>query len=325
MSASTSSTRTCPQEHCQFPLLGCARGIEPTSECPALRGASAEKTPSATRPESDLPWSGAALGAADLSVLTAFGRPRIVGLVGLENAGKTTILATLYLLLSRGYELADRTFAGSVTLQGWEALASSMRFPPSGSGVGFPDHTTSTGRQPGLLHLAFRRLDGTRDDVLFADAPGEWFREWADQADSETAAGARWLAQNADVLALLNDSEALTGPDRGTYRSQQSRLIGRMGDVTGNRTVAVVWAKSDIEVAPGLRSQLTRHARRFLPGSPTLDVTARPGEWDEASAKDFLRLFELLLEVDIVAPISLDTPPLRPLDPFLAYRGHPHV
>ena len=80
-----------------FPLFGCARGIEPASDCPALRGASAEAKAPTTRPESDLPWSGAALGGADLSVITAFGRPRIVGLVGLENAGKTTILATLYL------------------------------------------------------------------------------------------------------------------------------------------------------------------------------------------------------------------------------------
>jgi hypothetical protein len=158
--------------------------------------------------------------------------------------------------------------------------------------------------------------------VLFADAPGEWFREWADQADSETAAGALWLAQNADVLAVLNDSEALAGPDRGTYRSQQSRLIGRTGDAAGDRPVVVVWAKSDIELAPGLRSQLTRHARRFLPDSPSIDITARPGAWDEAAARSFLRLFEVLLDERTVASAPVNVLALHPTDPLLAFRGH---
>lgn len=325
MSGPSRSAAKCPREHCKFPMFECAQGIEPASDCPALREAPAEAKPVATRPLSDLPWSGAALGSADLSLITAFKRPRVIGLVGLENSGKTTILATLYLLLSRGFELADRVFAGSVTLQGWEALASPMRLPPSGSGVGFPDHTTSTDRQPGLLHLAFRRPDGARDDVLFADAPGEWFREWADQADSTTAAGARWLARHADALAVLNDSEALAGPDRGIYRSQQSRLIGRTGDAARDRPIVVVWAKSDVEVPPGLREQLNQQARRFLTDSSTLAVTARPGEWDEAAARSFLKLFEDLLDAAPAEPVPLDTPALHPTDPLLSFRGHPRA
>ncbi len=323
MSDANAPLTGCPEEHCRFPSLPCVRGIDPANACPALRGAAPSAEPSPSRPHSDLPWSGAALGSADLSILTAFRRPRIVGLVGLENSGKTTVLATLYLLLGRGFELADRTFAGSVTLQGWEALASAMRLPPSGSGVGFPDHTTSTDRQPGLLHLAFRRSDGSREDVLFADAPGEWFREWADKTDSPTAAGARWLAQHADVFAVLTDSEALAGSDRGPYRAQQTRLIRRTGEAAAGRLVVAVWAKADVNVPGAIRGQLVQQIAHSLPDSPVVDNTARPTSWDPTSASRFLSLFEALLASAPALPKQLNVPVVRHNDPLLAFRGSP--
>jgi hypothetical protein len=39
-----------------------------------------------------LPWGGNVFGVADLSYLASIARPRLVGLVGPQNAGKTTFL-----------------------------------------------------------------------------------------------------------------------------------------------------------------------------------------------------------------------------------------
>lgn len=83
---------SCPEKHCEFPQVPCVRGEEPEN-CPALKGVLVRDKATQVRSRNDLPWTGAALGAADLSLVSAFSRPRVVGLVGLENAGKTSILA----------------------------------------------------------------------------------------------------------------------------------------------------------------------------------------------------------------------------------------
>lgn len=312
---------SCPEKHCEFPRVPCVRGEAPEN-CPALKGVVVREDPTTVRPRNDLPWTGAALGAADLSLITAFTRPRIVVLVGLENAGKTSILAALYLLLGRGYDLPGRTFAGSLTLQGWEAIAAGMRLPPFGSGSGFPDHTTSTDRQPGLLHLAFRLDDGRREEILFADAPGEWFREWADNADAEAAEGARWLVRHGDSLALLLDSEALAGKGRGRYRAQQLRLVRRTADQVGEKLVVPVWAKADVEVPTTMREQINEQLARSFPGKTSVLNTARPGVWTPDAARSFLGLFQSLLASTPAHFGSPVVPTLEFADPLLAFRGH---
>lgn len=312
---------SCPEKHCEFPIVPCALGATP-EDCPALRGIVVREESAPVRPQNDLPWTSAALGAADLSLVTAFRRPRIIGLVGLENAGKTSILAALYILLGRGHELPGRTFAGSLTLQGWEAIAAGMRLPPFGSGSGFPDHTTSTERQPGLLHLAFRLDDGRREDVLFADAPGEWFREWADNADAATTEGARWLVRHADALALLVDSDALAGEERGRYRAQQLRLVRRMADHVDGKLVVPVWSKADVEVPPTMRERIDEQLARSFPGRAPVQNTAKPGVWTPDAARRFLGLFQALLASDPMHSDPLAVPTLLVADPLLAFRSH---
>jgi hypothetical protein len=49
---------------------------------------------------------------------------------------------------------------------------------------------------------------------MFADAPGEWFQKWAANRDSADGAGARWVAEHADVFLLVADCEALQAPAR---------------------------------------------------------------------------------------------------------------
>ena len=171
----------------------------------------------------------------------------MVGIAGPQNAGKTTLLGAWYLLIGRGALTdSERQFAGSYSLAGWEAVAGSLRWAP-GQAPTFPPHTTSrSGRAPGLLHLAFREDDSFRpNDLLFTDAPGEWFQKWALDRDSAEAAGARWVADLADILLLVADREGLAGESMGAARNSIQLLARRMAAERRGRPIALVWTKSD--------------------------------------------------------------------------------
>ncbi|WP_394299868.1 TRAFAC clade GTPase domain-containing protein [Sphaerimonospora cavernae] len=199
----------------------------------------------------------------------------IVGIVGLENAGKTTLLGAWYLLLGNGTaRFKDRRFAGSFSLDGWEAVARSLRWSP-GQLPGFPPHTTSrSGRAPGLLHLSFWDAVGERSrDYLLTDAPGEWFQRWAMNRDTPEAEGARWVAEHADVLLLIADREALAGERRGAGRGALQRLCHRLAAERRARPIALVWTKSDVEIAPEIEDSVRRSVLELMPDAVEFSVS----------------------------------------------------
>ncbi len=208
-----------------------------------------------------LPWHSQSLGLDDIRFVAARGQLHIVALFGAYNAGKTTFLATLYLLLMNGVHLDSKSFAGSFTLSGWEDLAHSLRIPGKRFSPGqyphFPPHTRiHNAPTPGLLHLAFRNAKDEMRDYLFTDPPGEWFERWADNEDDPLTEGARWMARRSTAIAIFADSEALAGPHRGEERQRLSSLMLRIASSTSRQRVALVWAKSDISVKQGIRNQL---------------------------------------------------------------------
>ncbi|WP_262403652.1 TRAFAC clade GTPase domain-containing protein [Actinomadura sp. CNU-125] len=199
----------------------------------------------------------------------------VVGIIGPENAGKTTLLGAWYLLLGRGASrLLDRRFAGSFSLEGWEAVAGSLRWSP-GQPPGFPPHTTSrSGRAPGLLHLSFRDPAHERfTDYLFTDAPGEWFQRWAMNSEAPEAEGARWIAEHADVLLLIADRDALAGEHRGAARGALQRLGRRMAAERRGRPVALVWTKSDVEIASEMEDSIRRSVLDLIPDAVEFSVS----------------------------------------------------
>jgi hypothetical protein len=243
----------CPIETCFVPDTGCDLGHTNLSKCPNWLGAKAAETTEEAPPDEMLmPWSGSTFGLADLGFVSGRGKPIVIGVVGPQNAGKTTLLAAWYLLLGRGLATTgDRLFGGSYTLTGWEAVAGSMRWAP-GQSPRFPAHTSSrSGRAPGLLHLTFRDEGGSRPvDYLFTDAPGEWFQRWAINTDSEEGAGARWVSDFADAFIIVADREALSGESMGAARGSLQRIAKRLGAERGDRPVALAWTKSDVDIAP---------------------------------------------------------------------------
>ncbi|HDS7500263.1 TPA: hypothetical protein QHU55_002558 [Klebsiella aerogenes] len=211
--------------------------------------------------EFHLPWTGLAMGLTDVGFISGCKKPKIVGVLGAENAGKTSLLAAFYLLVSRGMaSKMQRRFAGSYTLEGWEAVSTALRWEP-GFSPSFPAHTPSGSRRsPGLLHLAFQDTKSRLiEDYLFADAPGEWFGKWALNSDSPDAEGARWLSNNADIFLLIVDREALSGEKKGLARSELRRLIQRLAGERGKRPVAVVWTKGDMPEDVAMENSVRQH------------------------------------------------------------------
>jgi len=222
------------------------------------------------------------------------------------------------------YRLKAHRFAGSYTIGGWETIAHSLRWE-GGVGPTFPPHTSSGGgRRPGLLHLGLRDADDRVADLLIADAPGEWFTQWAIDREAAGGAGARWLGDHADVFLLVADRESLAGPQRGTARGQLQLLARRLGGERRDRLIALVWSKSDVEVPTETQDAVREAARRAMPGLVEFSVSVHAGAEGAARAKacdpglGFVELLDWVLAAR--RPVRDLRGPARPTsDPFLAY------
>ncbi|MFK4719736.1 hypothetical protein ABIE89_000836 [Bradyrhizobium niftali] len=291
----------CSQKNCNVPDLGCDLGYPNYTDCPQWQGgAKAESQTQAPSDEVLLPWSGNSLGLADLAFVSGRVRPFLVGVVGPQNAGKTTLLGAFYLLLGRGVIGADdRHFAGSFSLAGWEAVAGTLRWSP-GQPPTFPPHTTSRrGRAPGLLHVSF--WDPRRSvaaDYLFADAPGEWFQKWSVSRDSPEALGGAWIADRADAFLFTADCESLSGSSMGTARGELQLLARRLAAERGARPVALVWTKTDVKISPEMEKAVRRAVFDQMPDAKEFSVSVMPPEADPLGVSTgLIELFRWMLSI----------------------------
>lgn len=258
--------------------ISCEKGFLDPRACPNFQGTGSNKPDAVPSVDEDvhlMPWTGNSLGSRGLSFVTARGAAHLVGIIGLNDAGKSTFLLMLYLLLSRGYELEAGKFTGSITLGGWDHLARRMRLT-SPDQPRFPPHTPiGAGRHPGMFHLALRTPENRLRDLLLTDASGEWFREWINDPASHAAEGARWIVDRADAFLLLIDCERLSGSPStvaGPF-SQTLRLAERLRDQANGRRVGIVWAKADHSPIPEIRRRLQDQLDRLFPGHGRFEVT----------------------------------------------------
>ncbi len=288
----------CSQTNCfADDYISCDQGHLSLKQCPYWNStATSVAVVPADVDEMYLPWNGMAMGEHDLSFISGRIKPITVGMVGPESAGKTTILAAFYLLLGRGVltDVGSPTFCGSYTLSGWEAVANSLRWKP-GQPPRFPAHTPSgTARGPGMLHLGFRRPDGMLRDLVFADAPGEWFQKWAVNEQAGDAEGARWIARHADVTLLIADRQALAGKTKGTARNDFQLLTQRALAGARGRRVALVWTKGDVELAPAMETQIRSAVMTRAKDAPEFTVSVH-GDGSRSAEDGFRELFAWLL------------------------------
>jgi len=208
-----------------------------------------------------IPWTGNSLGLIDLNYLTASSKPIIIGIAGVASAGKTTFLASLYCLLRNGENIGEYSFAGSLTLIGWENISWYLSWKNNGN-IQFPPHTTNnSGRLPGLLHIALKNKEGEKIDLVFTDAPGEWFDHWRINVNNENAKGAKWIHDNCDAFLLFADCEMLTPncSKRGIAKQQINSVADRIFENINNRPFGLIWSKSDISIPIDTKNQIRSH------------------------------------------------------------------
>jgi Double-GTPase 2 len=106
----------------------------------------------------------------------------LIGVVGSPNAGKTALLVSLYLLLSKN-KLESYSFMNSQTLMAFDEISQGARRWNSGQ---FPDqlttHTQLDERSAGFLHLKLLPTGQSEGiNLLIPDLPGEWSDEFIDR------------------------------------------------------------------------------------------------------------------------------------------------
>lgn len=314
----------CQQADCFFPNTNCSDGLMDAAQCPNYRRQTDQEEPCEVFNEEErFPWTGRPFGLKDLRFVSAVRRPHIVGMVGLADAGKTTLLGMLFLMIYRGHRIVEHaSFSGSYTLQGWENIARHLQLTSSGP-VQFPPHTTQAGRFPGLLHLRFSISDSDDRDYILTDAPGEWFSSWTNNVSSDIAAGARWIAANADKLIIFADSEALTGPRMGPARSDLEFLVRRVQRNIRNDAVALLWSKTDVPRPDELIADVNRHFTSCFPDGPIfgVKVARKEEDADETTLQALKEVFRWSF-APIHKRVVVNWPTSNPNDAFLSYRGH---
>lgn len=218
-----------------------------------------------------LSWHGNAMGELDIAWLNVKKQPLIIGVIGPADAGKTTLLAALYMLLRGGKSIGDYTFAGSYTLLGWEKLAHFLSFNTHKK-IHFPPHTSSKeARLPGLLHLILKDKNGNLHNILFTDAPGEWFINWAKSSEAPESKGARWIDENADAFVIIADTKAFS-ENIGSSRRVLTSIAERMKNTHQNRPTVLAWTKATFEIDNTVKYGISERVKTNLHSVKVFDT-----------------------------------------------------
>jgi hypothetical protein len=300
--------------------LACELGHIDFADCPHFslsNEATVEDESAKTEPAIGhrLPWSGRALGLSDMMLVSGRSPTRLVGLIGPFNAGKTSFLTSLFTHLAKTAIVNESAFAGSYSVDAWAQLKRYTQWPAT-TGPSFPPHTPDTGeRVPSLLHLAFRKGQGQIKDVLFTDAPGEWFTRWVLNQHAESASGARWVAEHATNYVLVVDRSALAGEEIGQTRHNTLTLARLIAEYRGRRAVGVIWTKSDLPNEPLVEDPLRQRLE---------EVLGPHASWNlDVKAPDCLKVLEWVLD-DAKPSVELsilDGP--ESASAFMAFKGVP--
>ena len=232
----------CSKVDCTFAITGtCLESIDdPTRNCPHLKDAkpSLPTLEDGSSEESEAPVDSSArqfstgleLGLQEVARLMQSRYAKLVGVLGLVEAGKTCLFTSIYLQLTGRHLSPHYRFIASDTLIGFEQRARHLRdWSKGGIPEQIVDHThLGHSRSPAFLHLALRDVRGMRHDLLMPDLPGEWTSRLL--SDASTANRFAFLSRSDIVLIVLEAPKFASPGTRNNAITDATHIIARLAD-----------------------------------------------------------------------------------------------
>lgn len=172
---------------------------------------------------------------------------RMIGIIGVFDSGKTSVIGGLFDLFQLG-PVSDTVFAGSSTLHGLEIICHDARVASERD----EPHSERTKRgEVRFYHIDVSR-DGELRSLLIADRSGEEYEEVADLAAN---ASGMFELRRADVITVLVDGRRLASPaDRADAMGAIPLIIQGMvenGAFARRPNLAIVLTKDDaVQASP---------------------------------------------------------------------------
>ena len=246
-----SQSRTCTNEDCNLETDGrCVEGYA-LDECPHVTRISVEdldelvEQPPPSAPVSILAlYPGEALSRGEASTHQSRRLSRVVGIVAPNDAGKTSLLASVYDLLQEG-PIAGVGFAGSSTLIGFEKVCHDAR---AASQRNVPHmERTSVGAEAAFFHLDLRLASGEIISLFIGDRSGE---DYLAATDELVRANDFFEIRRADVVTLLINGEHLASSShRHDVKAVTPQIVDALvesGALRAGGRLAVVLTKHDL-------------------------------------------------------------------------------
>jgi hypothetical protein len=289
----TVANGTCSNPDCTVATTGkCLESHETIAECPHFTWPSTDDRPSGSESMSSgsakgpppkpskaahgeiAPkitrkfYPGSELGLEDAAEIMRSKYSHVIGVLGQTNAGKTAFLSALYLLASQGLLRPEYSFAGSLTLQGFEDRVRRVRrWEKGGLPKEFMAHTQLPNpRSPSFMHLALKEGIGRqrRVELLLTDLPGEWTSDLINLFETAVRFG---FLKRADGVVYVLDGPLLAGRNSKYQEAHRANLMLtrlRKAPLVNIDTPLILFiSKSDeLEMkAPSILSEIVEAAR----------------------------------------------------------------
>ncbi|MBA4316211.1 MAG: hypothetical protein C0422_12925 [Alcaligenaceae bacterium] len=316
---------TCSNSDCRIAETGrCVEGLEPSDCSHYGRQHEVANTllgdlPEVIQKEESIQLPGAGtLTPADASQVLREGNTRVIAIVGPSDAGKTSLIASVYDLLQRG-AVNGLDFAHSRTLHAFEQACHDAR---AASRRGTPHMSRTPLGEVRFYHLELGGQQLTdRVALVLGDRAGEEYRNAADEISTVDTF---IEVKRADSLAVLIDGQRLLHDGRRhNVRSETCMMLQALvdgGAVASGLRLAIILTKQDLIIQSELRQRADDDFQRILARIQSsfgdvfseiryFPIAASPQTSVLARGAGVVELLSFWLESSQPAPVIVSEPP----------------